>query len=682
MKTTSKNNRRNHRKRLGFEALEKRQLLAADLASAVVGAIDTGVAEQPQVQVAEVCSLEIEEVDQALEAALGAELEVQIEAELANQNAITTEVSQAESAQSAEAESLDPRNLDLSDSIDGFVGTIGPESPTETLRFTASANGLANVVVANSFEDSSLLLTATSAEGGEIEFELLSNDGFDTISFEVNQGESYELTVASTQPEAGGQFQVTVGFEEFVDQHFDVAGANSTELVFADQRTELTGKLESPEDIDTFRATAPQGGEVTLELDELEEDRRLNLNVSVTNASGAVIAEGATNEFLRITFDVVASEEFFVAVSGGEGQEGDYRFTLNLDPSSPAPLEDSLVVDEILADGGIAPGAEVAEVADEADEAIVDEALENDSPLVENEPVDDATSDQAAEFAADTTEVDEVPTSELVGEEVAEIVGEIEEVFGDANGELAEIVDAISEEVSEVEGASEVEGIIDQADGDLSEIVDTISEGVSEIEGIVEIADDIGDVIEDTLADTVVEEAVDQTIDQVVGEFEDLPDQQPEVVEVIDANEVAHDAIQAGADTGNEFALSDSVAIEQAEPISEELPSGEAVAGSFVDELVGEPLVVPVEDDASADPDTDGAQELVEVVDDDSEVGEQEVTAVDEDEDDREFVWAFGPDSFDSFFESLSEAGDELGSQNGRRLGGWGYKFLRALQRI
>ena len=848
MKRTRKSNRRNHRKRLGFEALEKRQLLAADFASGLVGAIDTGIAEQSQVQAAEVCPLEIEEVDQALEAALGNDLEIQPETELANQTDVATETGEVDSAQSAEIESsvenLDPRNLDLSDSVDGFAGTIGPESPTETLNFTAAADGLANIVVANSFEDSSLLLTATSEEGSEIEFELFSDDGFDSISFEVNQGESYQLTVASTQPDAAGLFQVTVGFEEFVDQHADVAGADSTELVFTENQTELTGKLEAPGDVDTFRATAPQSGEVTLELDELEEETRLNLNVTVTDSAGAVIAEGATNEFLRITFDATESEEFFVAVSGGQGQKGDYRFTLNLDPSSDAPLDEAVVDDEVATVETPAAESDPAEepVADTTNEDVpeetlavgetddltsdladgdievvdvVDEVLDNETPLLENEPVDDLTSDQTTEVAADTAEAEQESAGDLVDEEVTEVIdqieevvdgvaddvteivdgavdeiseiegieevedvldeaadnvteivdgvvdeiseiegiaeiedeiedvidqaaddvaeivdvvadeiselddndeivevidevsddvtgivdevvdeiseiegiAEIEDVFDDAADELTEVVDAISEEISEFEGISEIEEVLEETGGELSEIVDSISEEISEIEGVSEVADDVSDAIEDALADPEVEEAIDQVVDELEGLF----DHEPEVVAVVEetveeaAGQVIDDAVVAVNGSDNELDLSETVAVDEAETtIEEALPQAEPVADTTVEELVGELVVAPAEGDVEADLDADGVQESVDLVgtDGEGELADDNLAEEDEDEDDREFVWSFGPKTFDSFFESLSEARDEFGNEHGGRFGGWGRIFFRALRRI
>ena len=546
MKSSSRKYRRNFRKRLGFEALEQRKLLAGDFASGIASAIDTGIAEQTEVQVAEIGSLEIEEVDQALQEALGEMLGDDLanspQQEPATEAEVATEIGAADQLQSEVAENSatsDPRTLDLSDSFDGFFGTIGPQTPTETLSFTAAADGLANVVVANSFQGTDLLLTATSTDGSEIEFELLSNDAFDSISFEVNQGETYELTISSAEAGAGGQFQVTVGFEAFVDQHADQTGLESTELVFADNQAELTGKLEAAGDVDTFRATAPQSGEVTLELDELEEDSRLNLTVTVTDSAGGVIAEGSTNEFLRISFDASASEEFFVAVSGGQGQRGDYRFTLNLDPTTSAPEGDSVVVGEGLATQLPAENTDPVEavIADNLDLDADDITSDLVEAIVGNAGNDelefDLTADLAAnDLVADVVLVDEEPTGALVEDEVSAVVDQVEDLIDDVSDDVSAIVDVIGEEISEVEGISAIEEVLDEVSDDVSAIVDEIGEEISEVDGISEIEDVLDDVSDDVSA---VVDVIGEEISEVDGisEIEDVLDDASDDVSAI-----------------------------------------------------------------------------------------------------------------------------------------------------
>ena len=130
-----RNYRKNNRKRLGFEALEQRKLLAGDFASGIVAAIDVGIVEEVEVQAAEVSSLEIEEVDQALQELLADEssngTEIELGQDLANQTGSADETSLIDTAPvAAGTENLDPRNLDLTDSMDGFFGSISPESPT------------------------------------------------------------------------------------------------------------------------------------------------------------------------------------------------------------------------------------------------------------------------------------------------------------------------------------------------------------------------------------------------------------------------------------------------------------------------------------------------------------------------------------------------------------------------
>ena len=516
MKKSPRNYRKGYRKRLQFEVLEQKKMLAGDVASAVVGAIDVGMAEQVEVQAAEVCSLEVEQVDTALEELLSDSI---------GEASVATEVGE-----------LDPRNLDLADSMDGFSGTIGPESPTETVNFTAAADGLANIVISNSFESSDLLLTATSENGTEIEVELL-NGGFDSISFEVEEGEAYELTVSSTEAAAGGQFQLTVGFEEFVDQHADQAGADSTELVWENNRTELTGKFESPDDIDTFGATAPQSGEVTLELDELEEDQRLNLNVTVTDSNGAVIAEGATNEHLRITFDAVESEEFFVAISGGEGQKGDYRFSLNLEPLVSEPQGDVVVADGETSDAqdveNIPTEETIAEVNDDVTEIVdevdtaADDVVADLVEVITGDTAEDPSAGQVigdqtvADVDAEVTIIDEEPAGELVEEELSDVVDQIENVIADAADDVSAVVDVIEEDLSEVEVISEIEEVLDEVSDDVTAIIDVIGEEISEAEDISEVEDVLDEVSDDVAA---VVDVIEEEIAEIEGiaEIEDV----------------------------------------------------------------------------------------------------------------------------------------------------------------
>ena len=591
-----RNYRKNNRKRLGFEALEQRKLLAGDFASGIVAAIDVGIVEEVEVQAAEVSSLEIEEVDQALQELLADEssngTEIELGQDLANQTGSADETSLIDTAPvAAGTENLDPRNLDLTDSMDGFFGSISPESPTETLNFTAAADGLANIVISNSFEESDLLLTATSAEGSEIEFELLSNDGFDSISFEVNQGEAYQLTVSSAQPDAAGQFQLTVGFEEFVDQHADQVGSESTELVWADNQTELTGKLEASGDVDTFRATAPQSGEVTLELDELEEDERLNLNVTVTDSNGEVLAEGSTNEFLRITFDATESEEFFVAVSGGQGQRGDYRFSLNLDPAATV-VQDVAVVDDVVTESPDSDADPVEDVVAEATDDVAaednvavdadDVASELDEIITGDSGDDELESEISDDVAADATLIDDEPTGELVDEEVQAVVDQVEDVIAEVSDDASVIVEVIGEEVSEVETISEIEEVLDEVSDDVSAVVDVIGEEISEVESVSEIEEVLDEVSDDVSAivDVIGEELSEvEAISEIEEALDEVSDDVSAIVDEIEEEVLEIDGISEIVDEVEEI-LEDGLADAPVDEIEE-------AVDQVVDELAG-----------------------------------------------------------------------------------------------
>ena len=174
-----KRNAKGFRTKLGFERLEGRRLLAADFACSMMTEVDVAQPEQVEVVSAEY-GIEAE-IDQSLVDALGesetnspvdsmaatnseAPQDALIE-DQANESVFDTQDDQAELSNletvltdevsldaSVEAEfNIDPRNLDLSDGMDGFFGSISAESPSESLNFTASSDGIATVAVSSSY---------------------------------------------------------------------------------------------------------------------------------------------------------------------------------------------------------------------------------------------------------------------------------------------------------------------------------------------------------------------------------------------------------------------------------------------------------------------------------------------------------------------------------------------------
>ncbi len=699
---------KNYRKRLGFERLERRQLLAGDFATGIIAAADALVDDQGPAQVAEVSTLEVEEVDQALEAALGNELE----SEPANANDLTSQTGLEDS--SMENDTPDPRSLDLSDSMDGFFGAITPESPTETISFSAPADGMANIVVANSFEDSDLVLTATSANGSEIEFEMLSNDAFDSISFEVTQGETYELTVSSTHSESNGQFQLTVGFEEFVDQHADQAGSESTQLTWVDNQTELTGKLEVAGDVDTFRATSPAAGEVTLELNELEPDTRLNLDVTVTDSNGSLVAEGSTNEMLRITFDVYDSEEFFVSISAGADQKGDYQFSMSFEPSASNQVQETVaVVDETeeveSIAGDFAEQAEhIADVVDQIDEAVgedVAEIVDEVSELI------DANGEDIAAIVEDAVDAIE---DELGGEPL----NEIEEAVDDVLDQIHEVLEVESEteiEDRDIVQATE-ETVVDSSTEDqLAATIPDDTVAVNLPEGqIAEIADSDDSTVDEPVAEieiTTPEESVaqvdeDQTDQDPLDEPTDAPTAEVDVVAETTTDEAVIGAADPALDdcpipvdqpTGDPATEASDSTVAAAGPTSGAGAGTVAeVAGNQTDSETGSAqdvglpaaedgnteivdIVVPVDGVVETPPVADAPEVAPIDAGEDQLVIDSTDAAVEDDTEETEFVCSFGPDSVDVFFASLSSAHDAFHDQVDVDFGDWARGFFRGL---
>ncbi len=321
-------------RRFGFESLEGRRLLAADFCMQAM----------PEVEAMEPAQCEVAAFDCPADAAVS--------------DTVT------ESDPVAETETmpdLDPRILDLADGMDGYFGALSAENPTESLEFTATGNGMVDVVLASSFGNAHASLSVTNSQGEVIETQGGGLEGFDMLSFEVEEGETYQLTISSDDANCEGHFQLTAGFAAHVDQHADAVGSDSTELELVENQAELSGRLESAGDINTFRFTATSTGEMTLELHETVDDARIGLGVSIQDAEGNILAQGATNEMLQISFDVSEGQEYFVSLAAGEGQTGTYNFGLNLTPGPESLAEDIVDCDSAAesADPDAAPTEDV-----------------------------------------------------------------------------------------------------------------------------------------------------------------------------------------------------------------------------------------------------------------------------------------------------------------------------------
>ena len=234
---------------------------------------------------------------------------------------------------------------------------------------------------------------------------------------------------------------------------------------------------------------------------------------------------------------------------------------------------------------------------------------------------------------------------------------------------------------------SELEDILDEVSDDVSEIVEVIGEEVSEIEGISEIADEVDDILEEELADAPLDE-VEEAIDQVVNELDELVGHEPEVVA-----DVGESAVSVSEDTSSpEVAVVSDVDVIQSD-VAEDVDVAEQEAaqvdptiGNTAEELADDVLVAPTEGVGQGGLMVDNEQvdESVDLVDQsgESQLVEEGVNQETEQEDDREYVWSFGRDSVESFFDSLSQAHEEFQDQHQRRgFGGWVRGLWRALRR-
>lgn len=230
-------------------------------------------------------------------------------------------------------------HLDLTDGSDGVFGELNKDNPLEQLTFTAPDNGTANIILSSSLGDANTDVKVYDSSG---ELVLASSvedlDGFNKISFHVDQGETYEIHVSSNDG-AEGQFQLTVQFEADapVDSHEDTIGEDATEIDMSQGAATVSSGLEHDGDVDAFQFTAAQDGEVRLFAGEMTS-ANTQLEINVYDADGNVIAAGSTNEFVEASFDVEAGKTYYVTVNAGEGQTGEYNLALHQDVI-PVPVD-------------------------------------------------------------------------------------------------------------------------------------------------------------------------------------------------------------------------------------------------------------------------------------------------------------------------------------------------------
>ncbi len=414
------------RTNLRFEQLEGRRLLAADFSGCA--AVDVEPIETCQCEVAS-AEFPVESEVQMAEMTAG-----ELDPGTPNHNLV-------------EPGSNGPQPLDLSDGMDGYFGSLNADSPTQTMEFSTAADGTATIVMASSMDAEQVSLTITDSNGQSIDA-LSGGDGpFVTTTFDAQSGETYQLTIESLDSAGDGEFQLTVGFEVFVDQHADAIGAESTELEWNDNQTELQGKLESPGDVDTFRFTSDADGEVMLQLNELVDDDRVDLDIQVLDAQGNAIATGGTNEQLQISFDVGQGEEYFVAVTAGEGQQGDYRIAMELDAVEIQPEVAAAIAEEATStatETECNAAADSGEVVEAFSEELVTDSVESSDPL------NDAA-------GPEMTEPEFEPDSEPIGVAAgdAELLDEAEDAVAiaidepaDATSDACEADTAITDEVA------------------------------------------------------------------------------------------------------------------------------------------------------------------------------------------------------------------------------------------
>ena len=366
-------------KALNFERLETRRLLAADLGYDIVQACNAGPME-PAMVAPEIAETGMQEV--------------------------CVDPIGPDQGPTEEAAALEPAiSLDLADGMDGYFGTLDAENQSDTLSFTANANGMVDIVVASSFGDQSTNLQVTDGEGNLVAAsETEGLEGFSTLSFAAQADQTYELTVFS---EDGGQgnFQVTIGLEaEAVEDE-----APTTPEDVADEQPTDQGP------VDEDCATEDEDAAPTDESDAEPGDDTIDVP-----ADEEPTDQGPTEE----DCDLENKDE---PMDESETDPGDETTDVPADeePTDQGPVdEDCVIEDEDTAptdESDAEPGDDTIDVP--ADEEPTDQGPTEEDCVKEDEadtPTDESDAepgDDTIDVPADEEPTDEGPTEDPVAEE-------------------------------------------------------------------------------------------------------------------------------------------------------------------------------------------------------------------------------------------------------------------------
>ena len=488
------------RKSLGFERLENRRLLAADLGCDMAQMIDV----QPEVEAC-IVAPEIAE-DAANDTTF----------DLGDVDSVAGGTGNEPAAESAATIDGVDAQLDLADGMDGFFGTLNAENNSDTLSFTPSADGLVEVVVASSFGDASTQLEIRDDSGNLITAsETEGLDGFQTVSFAGNAGQVYELKI-STDAGVSGGFQVTVGVEPNASS--DTVGDNlSAEEVDSAVDNESDDELEQETDSSDDSELAPEA-DIESPVDGIVEDDSTAIADPVVDDSAQDIDEG-TNEG---TNDEINDEI---------GENIDEEFEVTEDATNET-AEDEIT--DVIADE---PSDDFAEnVTDETSDDLTDEVSNDQETLARIiDSVVDTIVDEFKEAGFDVGEFDfdfqlELPPSDPASDEATaeNLVDQQETIEEIANDDVVVTEDAIATDETTADETTAGEIAADETSADEASADETSTEEGTESEEETDLAAEAEQQPADQPADEIVEEVTELNFvggsAELTGELETVDD--------------------------------------------------------------------------------------------------------------------------------------------------------------
>lgn len=222
--------------------------------------------------------------------------------------------------------------IEVVDGRGAIAGELETDGDVDVFQYQAGGDGEVSLFAGETTDgnDVQLVVSISDAKGNEIATG--STNEFVETKFNVQQGQTFFVAIQANEGQTGA-YQLALQEDVVarpVDRHADVIGQEATLLESNGGTMVQQGALETAEDQDAFRFVASETGETFLSASVIDsamnelpvssevattatpEDARLQ--VTVFDAEGNLLADATANQFLGLSFDTTAGQEYQILV--------------------------------------------------------------------------------------------------------------------------------------------------------------------------------------------------------------------------------------------------------------------------------------------------------------------------------------------------------------------------------